>query len=58
LPSEVLKGTAFRPSVITAKQLALATEGHSLSWKEFPQRLKPIKVARVMYELKLVPFTP
>jgi hypothetical protein len=40
-----------------AKQLAaLAAEGRFLSWKEFPQRLKPIQVVRVMYELKLVPF--
>jgi hypothetical protein len=30
--------------------------GRSFSWKAFPQRLKPIEVARVMYELKLVPF--
>jgi hypothetical protein len=37
---------------------ALASEGRSLSWKDFPQRLKPIHIARVMYELKLVPFIP
>jgi hypothetical protein len=33
-------------------------EGRSFSWKASPQRLKPIEVARVMYELKLVPFIP
>jgi hypothetical protein len=35
---------------------ALAPEGRFLSRREFPQRLKPIEVVRVMYELKLVPF--
>jgi hypothetical protein len=37
---------------------ALAAEGHFVCGKEFPQRLKPIGGARVMYELKLVPFIP
>jgi hypothetical protein len=37
-----VKGTAFRPSVVTEKR----------------RRLEPIGVAKVMYELKLVPFTP
>jgi hypothetical protein len=35
---------------------ALAAEGRSFFRKKFPQRLKPVEVARVMYELKLVPF--
>ena len=41
LPPSLLKGTAFRPSVITIRQ-----------W-----RLEAIRVAGVMYELKLVPFS-
>jgi hypothetical protein len=36
---------------------ALAAEGTFSFLKEFSQRLKPIGVARSMYELKLVPFT-
>jgi hypothetical protein len=28
------------------------------SWREFPPGLKPAGVARVMYELRLVPFSP
>jgi hypothetical protein len=38
------------------QSLRESSRGRFLSRRESPQRLKPVEVVRVMYELKLVPF--
>jgi hypothetical protein len=49
-----LQAVRYHPKTVAA----LAAEGRSLSWERIPTGAKARRVARVMYELKLVPFIP